>query len=340
MSSSMTYKPEWVREDFVDFIAEKINPIWAWKRIKASVVAVTALSDDFFKIELQPNHNFSKQAFKAGQSVLATVVIAGIRQQRSYSIVEILESGHIVIAVRVQGRVSKHLANIQSGDVLEISQPQGEFVLEQNGLPMFLIASGSGITAIYSLLKQALTQSDSNIQLLYFSRDDAFHVELEQLAQKHSQFSYQHINTRIEKQHLTLDLLKQRIPDFMQCQSYACGAHAMMQSLNEIYHNLNISEQLKQEYFQIVVDESLPSQSVTFLRAQTEFQADTNLLKSAEQAGLRPAHGCRMGICNTCSCTKISGSTKNVLTGEIDHAANVQIKLCISQAVSPVVINL
>lgn len=340
MSSSMTYKPEWVREDFVDFIAEKINPIWAWKRIKAVVVDKDALSQDFFKIELQPNHNFSKHTFNAGQSLLVTVVIAGVRQQRSYSIVEILQNGNIVIAVRVQGLVSKYLAGLQVSDVVEISQPQGDFILEQNKLPILLVASGSGITAIYSLLKQALMESHTDIQLIYFSRDAAFHVELEQLAHQFPQLNYHHINTQTEKQHLTLDLLKQRVPDFTQRQSYACGAHSMMQSLNEIYQTLEISQQLKQEYFQIRVDENSQSQSVTFQRAQTEFEANTDLLKSAEQAGLRPAHGCRMGICNTCSCTKISGSTKNLLTGEIDHAANVQIKLCISQAVSPVVINL
>ena len=81
------------------------------------------------------------------------------------------------------------------------------------------------------------------------------------------------------------------------------------------------------------------STACTVLRSQQEFQAESNLLESAEQAGLRPAHGCRMGICNTCSCTKVSGSVKNMLTGEIDHGNNTPIKLCISQAVSPVVIN-
>ena len=114
----------------------------------------------------------------------------------------------------------------------------------------------------------------------------------------------------------------------------------MMQSLQQIYTDLKIQNQLKQEYFQVLADESLAEQSVTFLRSQQQFLAKTNLLESAEQAGLKPTHGCRMGMCNTCTCTKVSGSTQNMLTGEIDHAANTQIKLCISQALSPVVINL
>jgi ferredoxin len=114
----------------------------------------------------------------------------------------------------------------------------------------------------------------------------------------------------------------------------------MMQSVQKIYQALELTEQLHTEYFQLLIDETLAVQPVKFLLAQQEFQAKSNLLDSAEQAGLRPAHGCRMGICNTCSCTKINGSVKNMLTGEIDSQSNSQIKLCISQAISPVTINL
>ncbi len=340
MSSYISYQPEWIREDFVDFIAEKINPLWAWKRIKATVVKTDCLSPDFIKIQLRPNRNFPHRAVKAGQSILLTVVIAGIRQQRSYSIVEILDNGDLILGIKAQGQVSNAIHQLEQGAVVEISTPQGNFVLDANDRSIVLIASGSGITAIYALLKQALASNLNTIDLIYFTRDDAFHVELMALAQQYSQFHYHHINTLAQKQHLDLDLLNQRCPDYKNAKTYACGAAAMMQSLNQIYQQQNITAQLKQEYFQLNVDESLPNQPIRFQRSQVEFTADTNLLVSAEQAGLKPTHGCRMGICNTCTCTKISGSTKNVLTGEIDHGSNTQIKLCISQAVSPVVINL
>ena len=340
MSHVMQYQPQWIREDFVDFIAEKINPVWAWKKVKASIVDVHMLSSDFYQIELQPNHNFRADAFRAGQSILVTVVIAGVREQRSYSIVKIAANGHVVIAVKRQGKVSNALTSLTAGSVVEISQAQGDFTLSSSQAPILLLASGSGITAIYALLQQAIRQQVSQIDLIYFTRDDAFHNELQQLAEQHPQFKYHHFNTLNHKQHLTAELLENTVPDFQQRQSYACGAQGMMQSLNQIYQQLGIADLLRQEYFQIVVDETAAVQPVVFLRAQQEFEARTNLLESAEQAGLRPAHGCRMGICNTCTCTKVSGSTKNLLTGEIDHDSNTQIKLCISQAVSPVVINL
>ena len=340
MSQYMQYQPEWVREDFVDFIAEKINPLWAWKKVKASIIKTRTLSTDFYQIQLRPNRNFNSQQFKAGQSLLLTVVLDGVRQQRSYSLVKILANGDLMIAVKQQGRVSNALTQMPLGTVVELSQTQGEFCLEEGADSIVLLASGSGITAIYALLQDALARNIQQIDLIYFTRDDAFHSDFVAWAQQHAQFNYHYINTQQQQQHLTAALLEQLVPDFQQRQSYACGAKAMMHSVNQIYQQRGIAAQLKQEYFQVMVDETLAAQPVMFLRSQQQFQAQTNLLESAEQAGLRPAHGCRMGICNSCSCTKVSGSTQNILTGEIDHASNTQIKLCISQAVSAVVINL
>ena len=65
MSHVMQYQPQWVREDFVDFIAEKINPVWAWKKVKATLVSIQMIGDDFYQIQLQPNRNFDTTAFRA-----------------------------------------------------------------------------------------------------------------------------------------------------------------------------------------------------------------------------------------------------------------------------------
>lgn len=335
------YQVQWIREDFVDFMIEKINPVWAWKKVKALVIKIRALGPDFYQIQLRPNRHFKQQQFLAGQSILVTLVIAGIRQQRSYSIVKLLPNGDIVLAVKQQGLVSFAFTQSELGSIVELSQSQGDFVLDYDDeSPLLLVASGSGITAIYSLLQEALKNIKRSVELIYFSRDEAFHADLQQLDQQNSHFKYHFIHTTQQKKYLSVELLNSLVPDFQQRQTYACGASAMMQSINQIFQKLNISDRLKQEYFQIVVDEILDAQPITFLRSQQKFEAKTNLLESAEQAGLKPTNGCRMGICNTCACTKVSGVTKNILTGEVDHGSNTQIKLCVSQALSPVTINL
>lgn len=340
MNMLASYQPQWVREDFVDFILEKVNPMWTWKKAKAQVVSITAVASDFYQIRLLPNHHFKAPHFKAGQSVLVTVPIQGVMHQRSYSVMQIDANGVIQLGVKVQGRVSRAFSQLAVGDIIEISQPQGGFYLEPKADGIVLIASGSGITAIYALLQQAIKQQLSHIDVVYFTRDDAFHDQLQEMIPQHSNVRYLHINTLQQSQHLSLSLLKEHIEDLERKQIYVCGAAGMMKSAQLIFEEIGCSEQLHMEYFQPVVDETLETQPVTFLRAQQQFQANTNLLESAEQAGLRPSHGCRMGICNTCTCTKVSGSTKNMLTGEIDHGNNTQIKLCVSQAISPVVINL
>lgn len=340
MNMLASYQPQWIREDFVDFILEKVNPMWTWKKAKAQVVSITAVASDFYQIRLLPNHHFKAPHFKAGQSVLVTVPIQGVMHQRSYSVMQIDANGVIQLGVKVQGRVSRAFSQLAVADIIEISQPQGGFYLEPKADGIVLIASGSGITAIYALLQQAIKQQLSHITVMYFTRDDAFHDQLQEMIQQHSHVRYLHINTLQQSQHLTLSLLKEHIEDLERKQTYICGASGMMQAAKDIFNQLNAVDRLHMEFFQPLVDDSQEAQPITFLRSQQEFEARTNLLESAEQAGLRPSHGCRMGICNTCTCTKVSGSTKNILTGEIDHGNNTQIKLCVSQAISPVVINL
>ena len=75
-----------------------------------------------------------------------TVLIGGVRWQRSYSIVEIIENGNLVIAVKQQGKVSNALTQQPVKSVVEISQTQGEFVLKTQPHSALMIASGSGVT--------------------------------------------------------------------------------------------------------------------------------------------------------------------------------------------------
>lgn len=344
-----SYQPHWVREDFIDFIAEKFNPLWSYRKVKARVLSIQQVGEDFYQLQLRPNQNFDYSRYQAGQSILVTVVIAGVRYQRHYSILEINPAGHLSIAIKRQGLVSTALTVLQANRYIEISQPQGDFTLAalsdaQLNLAakkLLFIASGSGITSIYALLNQALRRTDiMKIDLIYFSRDLAYLNQLMQLSEQYPHFHLCAIDTLDEPQHLDLALLTRVVPDFQTRLCYACGAHGMMHAANQIYAQLGCSAQLKQEYFLPPRTEQSHEQTVHFIRAQQSFQTKGSLLESAEAAGLRPAHGCRMGICNSCSCTKLSGTTKNILTGEINQQSNSQIKLCISQALSPVEINL
>jgi len=65
-----------------------------------------------------------------------------------------------------------------------------------------------------------------------------------------------------------------------------------------------------------------------------------SLLAQAEQAGLRPRHGCRIGICHRCRCVKRSGVVRNELTGLLDDEPGKAIQLCITTPCSDVTLEL
>ncbi|XID75037.1 ferredoxin reductase [Alkanindiges sp. WGS2144] len=343
MSSAVAYRPEWIRQDFVDFVLAKIDPVWAWKRVLARVEHIEYLNDGMVKVVLRPNRHF--KTFKPGQFIQLSIRIDGVLHQRCYSIISNPQDNELAIAVKRQGLVSNYLAQqAQRGDVVEISQAQGEFVLPAMAQSLLFIASGSGITPMLPMITQALQQSSQPVSLIYFSRDPAFGQLFEQLQQQYPHFVLHVINTTASTDRLNESTLQHYCADYVSRETFVCGAPLLMKKARKIWGEQQASERLHQESFlPAQPDETSTSterQPVRFRRSQQDFDATGSLLVSAEQAGLKPAHGCRMGICNTCVCTKLSGTVRNQLTGEINDQSNVQIKLCVSEAISPVEIDL
>jgi ferredoxin len=61
-------------------------------------------------------------------------------------------------------------------------------------------------------------------------------------------------------------------------------------------------------------------------------QADNHrsLLELAEAQGLQPAHGCRQGICASCTCTLLSGTVRDMRSGALFSEPGQPIRLCVS----------
>ncbi|MFO4987279.1 hypothetical protein RCK87_26405, partial [Salmonella enterica subsp. enterica serovar 1,4,[5],12:i:-] len=83
--------------------------------------------------------------------------------------------GQIILGIKAQGLVSDYLCKSADDIVVEISQVQGDFVLHTDQSPALMIASGSGITAIYAMVKQAIAQNLESVHLIYFNRSPVFH---------------------------------------------------------------------------------------------------------------------------------------------------------------------
>jgi ferredoxin len=73
---------------------------------------------------------------------------------------------------------------------------------------------------------------------------------------------------------------------------------------------------------------------VRFAKSAVTAQADkaTTLLRVAEDAGMNPPHGCRMGICHTCNTRLLSGAVRDLRTGKLINEVGGIVQTCICAA--------
>ena len=129
----------------------------------------------------------------------------GYQAQRSYSIASVPEEGRVVLTVEVlpDGEVSPYLVEeLRPGDTIELRGPIGGYFVWDPGLggPLFLVAGGSGIVTLMSMLRHR-TAAESRVpaRLVYSSRtleDVIFREELEQLIARSDGVEVFHTLTR------------------------------------------------------------------------------------------------------------------------------------------------
>lgn len=349
--------------EYFEYLVQGIDPMWSMTDIKARVLDVREETHDTQTWVLRPTARW--KGFEAGQHLHITFAINGANQTRTFTIsstpYEWQDQGTITLTVKrvPNGRVTGWMHDeLKAGAIVTLSQAAGDFVLpkEPEG-PIAYFAAGSGITPIASQLgKLAACKMPVPATLFYFARseqDYIFGAHLKALAQAHKRFTLHTIaadggypdvkyslpQTMISAEHVTAAL--QDNPEFV----YVCGPHPFREQVKKL-----LSEQgyplskVKEEAFGLPPVARTPGEKVTVTFSNSHTAATTDqpgtLLDMAEEAGLKPTAGCRMGICYTCKCTKKSGQVRNVLTGEISSADEEDIQICVSTPVSNVEIEL
>ncbi len=359
-----------------DFWAQELGSISAWQRCFARVVAHTEESVDCFTLRLRPNHNMP--AYQSGQHVNLSAVIEGRRISRSYSLTSLPGERDLSITLRrePEGLMSNWLyENARIGTTLEIGEVFGDMTLADCSVrksdKLLFLGAGSGITPLYSLIRDAINKGhQGSITLLYWDKSAehfCFDAELAAL-EASSQLNIQRISTRSkansqphgrisEAQILTLiDELDPEIspeldPGFsLQAQdsptvhSFICGGGGFVESARQICSALSI-ERIHAEAFTASPVTRNSEEAETFYRVELlrsgtsiEVSSHSNLLTTLESAGIAVESGCRMGICNTCSCPTREGSTLDTSTGLLNTGNST--RLCISQARSNLILDL
>lgn len=346
-------------------LIQRVKPAWRAHWFRAQVLSVKPLRDDVLQLELAPQKSWPQA--KAGQHVLLTVELNGRLMTRPFSISSSPEQHHaqypktrvirLTIKHNADGAFTSGLSrHITAGCYVNLSAPQGDFVLGESVValpetPLWFVAAGSGITPFMAMLHQlalsierSVLQSSSPIQLIYFAKagEHLYVDELTALAQQIPQLS---VKMLVRKNGDSLAAALQECPAASQV--LICGPGKFKQDVDCQLDAINHPPQHRQaEYFQAPVlpqtDNGHQHIQLTQRGKQTQLILATNdtLLNGLELQGITANFGCRIGVCHQCQCVKKTGVVRNLRTGELSQQGEQLIQLCISQAVTPLELEL
>jgi ferredoxin-NADP reductase len=344
----------------VDRYLERFNPMWAAHEVRARVVSVhheTSGTDTapVATLTLQPTSTW--RGHRAGQHVLVGVELPGSakRHTRAFSISSAAsgpgEQFTLTIRAHDEGQVSSYLVReAQPGTLLHLSQAQGEFTLvESPATPtisrLLFITGGSGITPAMSMVRTLLRDgydghAGRRVTFLHFARspeDQIFAAELAEIAAADNGVD---VHLHYADQLFSEFELRRLVPDYRDTDTWLCGPAGLVELVKDAYTDAagELSPRLRMEFFKpAVARAAAPGEEiegeVSFTRSGTTTAATgASLLEQAEELGLKPEFGCRMGICFSCTRTKTAGTVRNVLTGEESSLPDEEIRICVTAA--------
>lgn len=354
----------------VDRYLELVVPTWSSTEVRGRVTQVRHQTANTVTLNIEANHNW--RGFEAGQYTQLTVEIAGVRHTRCYSMANAPSDGRTIeltVKAHPDGVVSNYLVNhAQPGLVVGLSPAQGQFVLAPDRPErVLLISGGSGITPVMSMLRALCAEGfDGTLSFVHYCLTEAdlsYSRELNELSRQNPGLRLFRVFTDQSGRgdldgFLSVAQLDDIDPGWRSAEAYVCGPAPLMESARRIFAETSveagagadgrgepgISAQLHTEAFtltNVMAEAAGTGGQVQFSLSGARVEADgRTLLELAESAGLRPDYGCRMGICQTCTCPLAEGAVRNVVTGEVSASRGQQVRLCVSAPVGDVQIEL
>jgi len=339
-----------------DYLA-LFDPLQSAREVRARVVSVARESDQAVTLTLQPNRLW--QGHRAGQHVLLGVEIDGVRQQRCFSLssapaLPLPAGGTLTVTVKRQGRggVSDYLVSrCREGDMLTLAEPAGDFVLpEAPPERLLMVTAGSGITPVHSIVKSLLASNfTGKVVWVHFERGYQDLILSESLARlrRDPRLDLRLVLTgdrprdgdlsgRLDEHWLT-----DNVTAAAEHTVFTCGPSGFLDTVMA-WHQHQGRAPLFHERFKAAPVVAGEGGQVRFARSGGEARAEAgvSLLEAAEQAGLKPKHGCRMGICHTCKCRVGKGRVRDLQSGESRELNGQEIRICIHAAEGDVELDL
>ncbi|MFC4233166.1 ferredoxin--NADP reductase [Parasediminibacterium paludis] len=307
-----------------------------------------------------------KIAYLPGQYLTLIFKINGRRYLRPYSLssTPVIDKFLEVTVKRVpHGIVSNHVCDIVSvGDVIEVLQPMGDFVLpnapKYENYAIVLWGAGSGITPLFSIAKQVLHSGHCQVVLVYGNRtidNVIFKTQIEILQQQHpDRFTvwnfYTQLDEAIQKKYclkgrilpdLVLNSLSKNF-DLTESLHYICGPNGLKLAVKKALNTYTIHlEQIFSEDFELVKNDAdfvdIRTQFVTINQNGIDKVVEVVKGKSILEAGLdaliEMPYSCQTGNCSICKGKLLNGNVKQVLPKHPDLTVD-EYQLCCTYPLS------
>lgn len=342
----------------VDRYLERFNPMWAAHDVRARIVSVHRETDGdapVATLTLQPTSTW--RGHQAGQHVLVGVEIPGVakRYTRAFSISSAAsgkgERFTLTIRAHDEGQVSSYLVRqAEAGQILHLSQARGEFTLvESPATPtisrLLFVTGGSGITPAMSMIRTLLrdgyqrngvAHAGRKVTFLHFARSAEDQIFAEELAEIAAADNGIDVHLRYGDQVFSEFELRRLVPDYKNTDTWLCGPPGLVELVQAAYGD--DASRLRMEFFKPAVARAArPGEEIegdiAFTRSgKTVAASGASILEQAEELGLKPEFGCRMGICFSCTRTKTAGTVRNILTGEESAVPDEEVRICVTAA--------
>lgn len=321
-----------------------------WQGLRPfQVVALHQECDGVISVEFAPLDGKALPDFSPGQHIACSFNVAEGKVSRAYSLIGPCSvSGHksYCIAVRHQKGKSEDGAAMEGqasslvhrhllvGDRVELCAPSGNFIVPRlSPQPLILIAGGIGITPFLSQLESLADGCETEIWLYYANRNSATHPFKKRISRHQQRLPnlkvFNHYSSPLKYDRQGRDFCSTRridgmsIPDELitrQARVYMCGPDEMMTSVRATLLSRGMPAfDIFSEIFRsppVIAMDKRAAYSVTFARSRIGpvrwTPGDGTLLAFAGKLGIKVASGCRVGQCESCAVTLLSGQVRHI----------------------------
>jgi ferredoxin-NADP reductase len=327
-----------------------LNPLWSSRELRGRVEEVIPETEDAATLVIRPGWGWHYD-HRPGQYVGIGVQVDGKFQWRSYSVSSAPEKKgrNIAITVRAmpEGLLSSHLVKgLPPGTIVRLATPEGDFVLpDPPPEKMLFLVAGSGVTPVMSMLRTLDRRGTMPDVVMHYSSPTPermiFRDELVALAERHEGLTLHQLHTDTDGM-LDLADLDEICPDWRERETWACGPGPMLDAAEEHWEKAGLEDELHLERFSLSLGGDGEGGTITFRNSNKTIEADgaTTVLEAGEEAGVGMPYGCRMGICHTCTLTLVSGTIKDLRSGEEYNQPNERVPTCVTAAAGDCVLDI